>query len=327
MDQLQLYVRIRGIVLGPFDMERLRAMAGRGQLSRVHEVSPDRSAWVRASNYPEIFANALPVREHPAPGEAQPQIAAQPATVGAPQHSVEPAGIESAESIAPTPNQSVVEPPQLPAVWFYEKDGREQGPVTASVLRRMLATGDLTPESFVWRHGTPAWIPLRETNLLPGKSDAFLADAHPNLLGAPAKDELPDAVCRPAIDSRPWVLFLSITGYLLAGLHVFMGIFVMIYGAKEHTPPMVANGLFMLLTAVVLGIGSALLMSYAGHLGRLQYSPVTAVFQRAIEALRTFWIFFSIVVAIILALLTVLIILDLATDTEIPSFYNYFQHV
>jgi S1-C subfamily serine protease len=52
----QLYVRIRGKVTGPYDQEKLRWLARRGQLSRAHELSQDTTHWVRASTYPELFS-------------------------------------------------------------------------------------------------------------------------------------------------------------------------------------------------------------------------------------------------------------------------------
>ena len=53
----QLYVRIRGRVLGPYDQEKLQSLARRGQLSRMHELSQDATNWVRASTYPELFVS------------------------------------------------------------------------------------------------------------------------------------------------------------------------------------------------------------------------------------------------------------------------------
>ncbi len=52
-----LYIRIKGRVQGPFDMEKLRILVKRGQLGRAHEVSGDGSSWQRASDYPELFTS------------------------------------------------------------------------------------------------------------------------------------------------------------------------------------------------------------------------------------------------------------------------------
>src|SRR5580658_9061928 len=54
----QLYLRVRGRVLGPYDEEKLQSLVRRGQLSRMHEVSTDGTHWVRASTYAELFVGA-----------------------------------------------------------------------------------------------------------------------------------------------------------------------------------------------------------------------------------------------------------------------------
>src|SRR3954451_9326718 len=51
----QLFVRIRGHVQGPYELEKLRALVRRGQLSRMHEVSADGSVWKQAATFPELF--------------------------------------------------------------------------------------------------------------------------------------------------------------------------------------------------------------------------------------------------------------------------------
>ncbi len=55
----QLYIRVRGRVLGPYDEEKLQGLARRGQLSRMHELSQDGVNWVRATNYPELFVGEV----------------------------------------------------------------------------------------------------------------------------------------------------------------------------------------------------------------------------------------------------------------------------
>ncbi|MEN6449924.1 MAG: serine protease [Thermoguttaceae bacterium] len=44
----QLYIRIRGRVLGPYDQQTLKLLAQRGQFSRIHEVSRDGVNWFPA---------------------------------------------------------------------------------------------------------------------------------------------------------------------------------------------------------------------------------------------------------------------------------------
>ena len=62
---MNLYVRLRGKVHGPFDETRLKAMVNRGQLSRIHQVSEDGNSWTKASAYDELFAAAEGLEAEP----------------------------------------------------------------------------------------------------------------------------------------------------------------------------------------------------------------------------------------------------------------------
>jgi len=45
--------------------------------------------------------------------------------------------------------------------WYYESAGQQQGPVADSELDRLLAGGQITLDTLVWREGMPGWTPLR----------------------------------------------------------------------------------------------------------------------------------------------------------------------
>jgi GYF domain 2 len=65
----RLYVRIRGQVTGPFDLEQLRRFRVRGQLQPGHEISPDTVNWSPAGTVVGLFAD--PLGEQPGgPGAA-----------------------------------------------------------------------------------------------------------------------------------------------------------------------------------------------------------------------------------------------------------------
>ena len=106
--ETQLYVRIRGRVLGPYDKDKLQALARRGQLSRMHSSSPDATQWVRASTYPELF-----VVEETAVGT-----------------SAQPSGDGHATTAVDGHQQSVAG-----RRWWYRKNGVETGPVDQVVVQ------------------------------------------------------------------------------------------------------------------------------------------------------------------------------------------------
>jgi hypothetical protein len=57
------FIRVRGKVTGPFDIEQLRSFRARGTLRATHDVSEDNQYWFQASTLEEVF----PVQDPPAP--------------------------------------------------------------------------------------------------------------------------------------------------------------------------------------------------------------------------------------------------------------------
>ena len=43
--------------------------------------------------------------------------------------------------------------------WYYEKNGKQQGPVEEAALQGMLQRGELTPKDLVWHEGMGDWAP------------------------------------------------------------------------------------------------------------------------------------------------------------------------
>jgi hypothetical protein len=46
------------------------------------------------------------------------------------------------------------------AIWWYEQEGRQAGPVTAAALARLVAEGRLLPAHLVWKDGMAGWAPV-----------------------------------------------------------------------------------------------------------------------------------------------------------------------
>lgn len=46
--------------------------------------------------------------------------------------------------------------------WYYESEGRQQGPIDEAEFDRLIAAGTIKPETLVWRDGMADWKPLRE---------------------------------------------------------------------------------------------------------------------------------------------------------------------
>jgi hypothetical protein len=146
------YIRVRGKVQGPFTLDELRAMAGRGQFSRVFEVSSDRIRWVRASNRPDLFPSTM--RVNPAESLAA-EVLTEP---------VEAEEIEL-EPVLPTSAQSVVDAERLSSPggqWYFAKDRDQHGPVEFAQLEQMVRTGIVSPHDLVWTDGMPQWVAVED---------------------------------------------------------------------------------------------------------------------------------------------------------------------
>ena len=110
----QLYVRLRGRVLGPYDTAKLQSLAKRGQLSRMHEVSPDSINWVPASKYLKLFVGEDMMQE----------LIPQPVKINT----------QSANR-----NQECFSPPGRR--WWYNNNGIETGPVDQATLPANAGSG------------------------------------------------------------------------------------------------------------------------------------------------------------------------------------------
>lgn len=59
--------------------------------------------------------------------------------------------------------------------WFYEKDGKQNGPVDATDLAKMLDAGDLSLKSLVWHEGMGDWKPMGEADVLKNEAGEEMA--------------------------------------------------------------------------------------------------------------------------------------------------------
>ena len=209
----QLYVRIRGRILGPYDQEKLQSLARRGQLSRLHEVSQDAANWVRASTYPELFLTE----------NASIAAAAQPAAGD---------GRDAARAEGPSA--------ALGRLWWYRKNGQESGPIDQTALQQMVASGNIGPDDLVWSDGMRRWTPARQApGLSPARDSSWgqPAGAGPSAGGAGRGDDLPLYLCKAIMSSRPWVIFIAVVAFVYAGLVIVFGILALYFAPTTTIPP------------------------------------------------------------------------------------------
>ena len=64
--------------------------------------------------------------------------------------------------------------------WFYEKDGKRHGEVSASEIRLLVKTNQIGRKNLLWRNGMEDWIPVDQTDFRTSLS----LDLPPPLTGA-----------------------------------------------------------------------------------------------------------------------------------------------
>ena len=140
----QYYIRSRGRVQGPYTPSRLKELARRGKFGKYHHISVDRVNWERASARPELFPDVGPPKMRRPPPSA---------------------GMDLADSAAGNTDDEpdsdrLVDDPASPSdqEWYYSQKGEQvDEPVSRQQLEQLIASGQLTPDEFVWTSGMSYW--------------------------------------------------------------------------------------------------------------------------------------------------------------------------
>ncbi len=164
-----LYIRYQGRVSGPFPLEKVQDMLKRGQISRLHQVSPDRAVWTRVMENAELVPPPPP-----------------PPPVVAPQAELITQSAASAGGASPRMGQPATRPDadpldQLAAAsrreWYYEsKQGGQAGPVSEMRLKMLLKSGEISAKTMVWSEGMQDWMMMADAGLVGGKQVERIKD-------------------------------------------------------------------------------------------------------------------------------------------------------
>jgi hypothetical protein len=145
-DGQQFYIRVRGRILGPFNLEKLRSLRTRGQFSRAHEVSTDRRTWSPATSIDSLQSPTTPSGS---------------AGQGTSQGAGDPVGVQASGTRAVPKSGDA-------AGWYYRVNEQQFGPATTLELQALIQSDRIKPSDFAWREGLPAWVPVRDIPGLAG---------------------------------------------------------------------------------------------------------------------------------------------------------------
>jgi GYF domain 2 len=269
----QLFVRIRGHVQGPYQMDKLRSLVKRGQLSRMHEVSSDGNIWKQASEFPELFktSSMKTVADH---------------------------AISSGANNSPQSDVPELEPPVAGprGSWYYATGGVQCGPVNLDELRTMIRTGSVQQDDLVWTEGMNEWRPART------QSGLALASPGNTFFSGPSRPEtgINESVLRTLTETRPWLSYISTVTSTAGALLIVFGGLAIVFGARERQAGTVAGGGFSIMYAVVTLWAGKLLAACNRDIGTFLRDNSSQRLDSIFKSLRSFWIFTSIVFIVFL---------------------------
>ena len=263
------YVRFKGRVLGPMSGEKTKELVRRGQITRVHELSPDGIEWRRAEEFAEFY-----------PKKAVVQSVTEAVT-----EQQKPKQTETAE-------------------WFVHMDGQSQGPVEEASIRLWIASGRVAPDSLVWKDGMAEWLAaeLVRPQWFAGRSVAATSATKSN----GDSNASGDAICLELRRQTFWIYFLAIVSLFFSGCQVLWCLFALVtqIAAPPNNGTAVLIGLMFtffasLLSAYGLFCGIQVLR-YANSVAVLKHAPSEQNVLAATRRLSAIWLFVGIYVLTIL---------------------------
>lgn len=267
----QLFVRIRGHVQGPFELEKLRALVRRGQLSRMHEVSSDGSVWKPASNFPDLFMSPT-IQGVQVGSESQ---------VNTRSSGDDVPGLEDQRSSGL-------------GRWHFAQNDTQKGPVSFDELKAIIASGNLDAADLVWTDGMKEWVPAQSIAGLVASNGAGF-DRNAGSTGKLDRD-----IVRTHSESTPWVKFIASVMCFLGLLGIVLGATGVVMGARWNEAGIIASGGFSILYGAVFLWGSQLLFRYCTDVGRLVREASMRRLDSSLRSLRRFWIYLSIILIVLL---------------------------
>lgn len=282
------YVRIRGRVQGPFDVNKLRSLVRRGQIGRTHEVSQDGVSWSRAVEFSELF-------------EAPTQLTApKPANSIIDRSEPDTAPHEVGDSSGET-----AQPPAAEDVWYYAVGASQNGPVNRATLQHLFQVGQLLPDTEVWAAGMDGWeLASSIPGLVPANVSSKSREST-DRRSTRTEDAGIGGLVAPLRSMRVWTLLISIVGLVLCAIELVRGVIDI---AANHGP----RGLGILIATTVQGIAYGLLLAFSIRAGKYIENKREHDLVMAMRAMRAFWMYVGILLCILLAIVLVAISLVLA---------------
>lgn len=224
--------------------------------------------------------------------------------------------------------------------WHYSAGGKQHGPVAEDMVVQALASGQLPPDTLLWRDGMAQWQEARSIQQLwaNGEAAAAPAPAYPAPAGyagpaaqrplayEPSGGQAQELVISPRVldllrQTKPWVRLFSVLmfigiGFMTLGV-VSWGIIMMGVASSSSSRN---GGEFAALGVVGMLIFGGVILLYlfpAIYLGRYA-SRIAALLQfgrqqdleSALEAQKSFWKFLGVLILCVVGLYLLMMVLS-----------------
>ncbi len=288
------YVRFRGRVLGPFSAEKTLEMVRRGQVTRVHELSPDGLSWKKAEEFSEFFGRS---------GAWKGQ------------------GEQRANSVGATP---VAAPAVLQ--WMVICDGQEFGPIDEPVLVDWIRQGRVRGDNLVWREGMSDWVAAEtvQPQWFTSHADAtrHSESTHTVSLGSAPVGDIDARLVNEIVSKIPWLYVLTVSIGVLSLLAIIGACSAFLHGVSmfRENP---AFGTRRLVWGIMAGVQAAMtlasaiqLVRYTNALVMLRAMPTLDNALSASRKLSLFWFMTALFMVLLLGFVLFAGILQVLTEVN-----------
>lgn len=123
--------------------------------------------------------------------------------------------------------------------------------------------------------------------------------------------EVSDEIVEAMRQTRPWVLFLGVLGFISVGLMVLLGFGVMAMGGVKGMPSGALGIVYIILGAVYV-IPSLYLWRFGSRIGTLVQFRSTTSLRDALVQQKSFWRFVGILSAVLIVVYVLVIVVAMA---------------
>ena len=162
----EYFIRWRGKITGPHDLDELQDMVTHDRLSKLHEISADREKWHPAGSYEDLFPipdytvpTMAEIKRMEAGGGTEAETVPQLSDVAAATPEARTQTLELSDEDA-EPEGQLESGKQM---WFYSQWPDVEGPCSSQEIAELISEGVLGPEDFVMPEDqSTEWMAIKD---------------------------------------------------------------------------------------------------------------------------------------------------------------------